>query len=195
MGGILSDDERDIPQCEPEAGIVPCNMVDFSGVTTARDFHLKVEKLYHDYLKKHCNQVNHKNEYVSLYFNRNGKFISMRFLSVCDTHCSVTMVLSQITKATLPLHHHQSTSLMRIKIRTRNQHQLSTPTQLRNQPQQQNTPLRKTRRIRKRTKTKKLLHLLHFEQINMFQNGDPINAKSSEIIAELIMGTSSLKLA
>merc|ERR1719356_2298231 len=56
MGGILSDDERDIPQCEPEAGIVPCNMVDFSGVTTAREFHLKVEKLYHDYLKKHCNQ-------------------------------------------------------------------------------------------------------------------------------------------
>merc|ERR1712113_432053 len=56
MGGIFTDDERDIPKCDAEAGIVPCDMVDFSGVTTARQFHLKVEKLYHDYLKKHCNQ-------------------------------------------------------------------------------------------------------------------------------------------
>jgi len=55
MGGIFTDDERDVPQCDAEAGIVPCDMVDFSGVTTARQFHLKVEKLYHDYLTKHCN--------------------------------------------------------------------------------------------------------------------------------------------
>merc|ERR1712176_539320 len=56
MGGILNDDERDVPQCDAEAGIVPCNMVDFSGVTTAREFLLKIEKLYHDYLVDHCNQ-------------------------------------------------------------------------------------------------------------------------------------------
>ena len=67
MGGMFTDDERDVPQCDAEAGIVPCDMVDFSGVTTARQFHLKVEKLYHNYLTKHCNNVSSSNEKSKLF--------------------------------------------------------------------------------------------------------------------------------
>ena len=56
MGGPVPDSERDIAQCKPVAGAVPCHYIDFSGVTSARTFHLKVEKLYHDFLKQHCNK-------------------------------------------------------------------------------------------------------------------------------------------
>jgi len=56
MGGPVPDSERDVAQCKPVAGAVPCHYIDFSGVTSARTFHLKVEKLYHDFLKQHCNK-------------------------------------------------------------------------------------------------------------------------------------------
>merc|ERR1712176_114588 len=39
----------------PAAGAVPCHLLDFSNVNTARQFHHKIEKLYKDYLSKHCN--------------------------------------------------------------------------------------------------------------------------------------------
>merc|ERR1712176_143984 len=39
----------------PAAGAVPCHLLDFSNVSTARQFHHKIEKLYKDYLSKHCN--------------------------------------------------------------------------------------------------------------------------------------------
>ena len=55
FGRAIETNERDIPKCAPIAGAVPCDLVDFSGVTTAREFHYKMEKLFHDYLKKHCN--------------------------------------------------------------------------------------------------------------------------------------------
>ena len=180
MGGSFNDDERDVPQCDAEAGIVPCDMVDFSDVTTARQFHLKVEKLYHDYLTKHCNDVSSSNEKSKLFLNRNSEFISKRFSSVCDTHCSVMMVQNPTTKATLPLHHHQSTSQNPLStLKQPRKQPLSTPKQPRKQPstppQQLSTPLRKTRRIRTRIRTKKD-NLIQSEQINRFLNVDPSSA-------------------
>ena len=56
FGGVVPDEERDVAKCRPKAGAVPCEYINFHGVTTAREFHLKVEKLYHDYLKKLCNK-------------------------------------------------------------------------------------------------------------------------------------------
>merc|ERR1712176_629464 len=56
FGGVVPDEERDVAKCKPKAGAVPCEYINFHGVTTAREFHLKVEKLYHDYLKKLCNK-------------------------------------------------------------------------------------------------------------------------------------------
>ena len=38
-------------------GAVPCHLVDFSDVTTARQFHIKVENLYYEYLQHQCNRV------------------------------------------------------------------------------------------------------------------------------------------
>ena len=38
-------------------GAVPCHLVDFSDVTTARQFHVKVENLYYEYLQHQCNRV------------------------------------------------------------------------------------------------------------------------------------------
>ena len=37
---------RDVPQCSAMAGAVPCNLIDFSGVTTAFGFAVKMEELY-----------------------------------------------------------------------------------------------------------------------------------------------------
>ena len=51
----LADSERDIPQCKPSAGAVPCMYVDFSEVTTARQFHVKMENLFNKWLRHHCN--------------------------------------------------------------------------------------------------------------------------------------------
>merc|ERR1719277_1824553 len=158
MGGILNDDERDVPQCDAEAGIVPCNMVDFSGVTTAREFHLKIEKLYHDYLVDHCNQE------WQVHFD--ALLIRMR------NSLSLMMVLILIMRVTLHLHHHQSTSLM--KTSTTNQSQPNTISQRQSQlstPIKQLPSTKEARKIRKRTRTNtKLLNLFHFEQINIFQN-------------------------
>ena len=51
-----SDSERDVAQCKPIAGAVPCDLINFHGVTHAREFHHKVEALYHEYLINHCNK-------------------------------------------------------------------------------------------------------------------------------------------
>ena len=45
MGGPVEDDARDVASCKAVAGAVPCEYINFHGVTTARQFHLKVEKL------------------------------------------------------------------------------------------------------------------------------------------------------
>ena len=37
---------RDVPQCSALAGAVPCNLIDFSGVTTAFGFAVKMEELH-----------------------------------------------------------------------------------------------------------------------------------------------------
>lgn len=37
---------RDVPQCSAQAGAVPCNLIDFSGVTTAFGFAVKMEELH-----------------------------------------------------------------------------------------------------------------------------------------------------
>ena len=37
---------RDVPQCSALAGAVPCNLIDFAGVTTAFGFAVKMEELY-----------------------------------------------------------------------------------------------------------------------------------------------------
>ena len=56
FGSRLADiDERDVAKCEPIAGAVPCHFLDFSDVTTARQFHWKMEVLFEEWLKKHCN--------------------------------------------------------------------------------------------------------------------------------------------
>ena len=37
---------RDVPQCSPEAGAVPCELLDFSQVRTAQQFAVKMEQLH-----------------------------------------------------------------------------------------------------------------------------------------------------
>ena len=37
---------RDVPQCNPEAGAVPCELIDFSQVRTAQQFAVKMEQLH-----------------------------------------------------------------------------------------------------------------------------------------------------
>merc|ERR1712003_219307 len=56
FGGALPTTERDVPQCKPIAGAVPSELINFHGVTHARQFHHKVEALYHEYLIHHCNK-------------------------------------------------------------------------------------------------------------------------------------------
>merc|ERR1719454_510525 len=56
FGGQLPTTDRDVPQCKPIAGAVPCELINFHGVTHAREFHHKVEALYHEYLINHCNK-------------------------------------------------------------------------------------------------------------------------------------------
>merc|ERR1719361_291724 len=56
LGFPVNDDERDIASCKAIAGAVPCELINFHGITTARAFHLKIETLYHEFLKKHCNK-------------------------------------------------------------------------------------------------------------------------------------------
>jgi hypothetical protein len=51
----MAGGERDIPLCKPSAGAPPCHLLDFSEVTTARQFHSKMEILFNQWLKKHCN--------------------------------------------------------------------------------------------------------------------------------------------
>jgi len=55
-GRALDGNERDVPLCKPSAGAPPCELLDFSDVTTARQFHVKMEKLYWQFLKHHCNR-------------------------------------------------------------------------------------------------------------------------------------------
>ena len=47
--------ERDVATCDALAGAPPCYYLDFSGIYTARQFHIRMEELYHYWLKKHCN--------------------------------------------------------------------------------------------------------------------------------------------
>ena len=37
---------RDVPECSPDAGAVPCELVDFRGVQTAQQFAIKMENLH-----------------------------------------------------------------------------------------------------------------------------------------------------
>ena len=48
--------ERDVAQCKPNAGAPSCEYLDFSHVTTARDFQHKMEHLYYGWLKHQCNK-------------------------------------------------------------------------------------------------------------------------------------------
>ena len=50
---VLGD--RDVASCDALAGAPPCYYLDFSGIYTARQFHIRMEELYHYWLKKHCN--------------------------------------------------------------------------------------------------------------------------------------------
>jgi len=56
FGGVIPEGDRDVPQCKPIAGAVPCKYIDFSGITTARQFHHRIVDLYHGFLKQHCNK-------------------------------------------------------------------------------------------------------------------------------------------
>ena len=49
-------DERDVATCTAAAGAPPCDLLDFTHVTTARKFHEKMEQLYSKFLKNHCNR-------------------------------------------------------------------------------------------------------------------------------------------
>ena len=46
---------RDVPQCTPAAGLVPCDLVDFRKVLTAAEFYHKMDALFENHLKKNCN--------------------------------------------------------------------------------------------------------------------------------------------
>ena len=39
------DQLRDVPECSPEAGLVPCELVNFNGVQTAEDFVDRMDRL------------------------------------------------------------------------------------------------------------------------------------------------------
>ena len=39
------DQLRDVPECSPEAGLVPCELVNFNGVKTASDFIDRMDRL------------------------------------------------------------------------------------------------------------------------------------------------------
>ena len=54
--GRLEDGTRDVATCKASAGAPPCHFLDFSEVTTARQFHVKMEELYSKFLKFHCNK-------------------------------------------------------------------------------------------------------------------------------------------
>merc|ERR1711920_328544 len=56
FGGVIPDGDRDVPQCKPIAGAVPCKYIDFTGITSARQFHHRIVDLYHNFLKQHCNK-------------------------------------------------------------------------------------------------------------------------------------------
>ena len=55
-GGTLPSYDRDVPKCNPEAGAPPCRFLDFTGITTARQFHIRMEELYHYWMKEKCNK-------------------------------------------------------------------------------------------------------------------------------------------
>ena len=46
---------RDIAQCSPSAGIVPCHLLDFRRTLSAVEFYGKMERLYEQHLRNHCN--------------------------------------------------------------------------------------------------------------------------------------------
>ena len=48
-------DVRDIAQCSPSAGIVPCHLLDFRRTLSAVEFYGKMERLYEQHLRNHCN--------------------------------------------------------------------------------------------------------------------------------------------
>ena len=54
-GGTLPLYDRDVPKCHPDAGAPPCRFLDFTGITTARQFHIRMQELYHYWLKTKCN--------------------------------------------------------------------------------------------------------------------------------------------
>ena len=50
------NNKRDSATCDADAGAPPCHLINFSKISTAREFHLKMENLYFQWLKLHCNQ-------------------------------------------------------------------------------------------------------------------------------------------
>ena len=51
-GGI-----RDMSSCFPDAGAVPCDLVDMTDVATPGAFYVKVKKLSEAVFEKQCNKV------------------------------------------------------------------------------------------------------------------------------------------
>ena len=47
--------DREMPKCNPDAGAPPCRFLDFTGIVTAYQFHIRMTELYHYWLKDHCN--------------------------------------------------------------------------------------------------------------------------------------------
>ena len=50
---------RDLASCDPNAGAVPCDLVDMTHVSTPGHFYVKVNELVEKHLKQHCNKVRH----------------------------------------------------------------------------------------------------------------------------------------
>ena len=47
---------RDLATCHPDAGAVPCDLVDMTEVSTPGHFYVKISKLTEKWFSKHCNK-------------------------------------------------------------------------------------------------------------------------------------------
>ena len=58
---------RDVKQCEPDAGVIPCNLVRFHDVESPKDYLSRLNKVLR-FISKKCNDEWYR--HVGMFYNR-----------------------------------------------------------------------------------------------------------------------------